>query len=99
MLYKCLQQYSQYSFFDGMLKTSRVTLFVLIWEARLNLLSYSEGQMSTIIEDILMKFEGHLVMLVLIKGCGKNLISLSSPTIPKTRKPLAVINHTGHTNK
>src|SRR6218665_3882755 len=72
---KGLQQYSQYSFFDEILKTSRVTSLIVIWKSRLNLLSYSEGchQKSTIIAYKLMKFTGHLIMVVLIKSYGKTL--------------------------
>src|SRR6218665_795107 len=75
MLCKSLQQYSQYSFFDGILKTSRVPHLFAIWESCLNLLQYSESHKSTIIADKLIKFAGHLVMVIVIKGCGKNLIS------------------------
>jgi len=68
-----IQQYSQYSFFDETLKTSRVTLLIILWKSRLNLLSYSEGrrQKATIIAYKLMKFTGHLLVVVLIKGGGK----------------------------
>ena len=44
MLCKVLQQYSQYSFFDEILKTSRVTSLIMIWKSRLNLLLYSEDR-------------------------------------------------------
>ena len=57
--------------FDEILKTPRVTSLIMIWKSRLNLLSYSEGQMATIIAAKLMKFTGHLLMVVLIKGSGK----------------------------
>jgi len=72
---KSLQQYFQYSFFDGILQTSWVTPLIAIWESRLNLLQYSESHKSTIIADKFMKFAGHLAMVILIKSCGKNLIS------------------------
>ena len=72
MLCKILQQYSQYSLFGGILKTSGVTPFITICKSRLNL---EPCRNSTIIADKLMKFAGHLVMVVLIKGCGKNLVS------------------------
>src|SRR6218665_2115860 len=72
---KSLQQYSQYSFFDGILKTSRVPPLIAILESCLNLLRYSESHKSTIIADKLIKFAGHLAMVIVIKGCGKNLIS------------------------
>jgi len=75
MLCNILQQYSLYSFFGGILKTSGVTPFIAICKSRLNLLPYSASHNSTIIADKFMKFAGHLVMVVLIKGCGKNLIS------------------------
>src|SRR6218665_406336 len=75
MLCKSLQQYSQYSFFDGILKTSRVPPLIAIWESCLNLLRYSESHKSTIIADKLIKFAGHLAMVIVIKGCRKNLIS------------------------
>ena len=70
---KDLQQYSQHSFFDEILKTSRVTSLIVIWKSRVNLLSYSEGcsQKATTIAHKLMKFTGHLLMMVLIRGCGK----------------------------
>ena len=45
------------------------------WKSRLNLVPCSASRNSIIIADKLMKFAGHLVMLVLIRGCGKNLIS------------------------
>jgi len=35
------------------------------------LLSYSEGRKATIVAAKLMKFTGHLLMVVLIKGSGK----------------------------
>src|SRR6218665_841529 len=72
MLCKILQQYSQYSFFDGILKTSRVTP---LSRSRLKLPPYSAGQMSVIIVHKLMKIAGYLVMVVLIRGYWKNLIS------------------------
>ena len=72
MLYKSLQQYSHYSIFDGILKTSTVTP---LSQSRLKLLPYSVGEMSVIIVDKLMKIAGHLVIVVLIKGYWKNLIS------------------------
>jgi len=75
MLCKILQQYSQYSFFGRILKTSGVTPFIAICKSRLNLLSYSASHNSTIIVDKFMNFAGDLVMVVLIMGCGKNLIS------------------------
>ena len=75
MLCKILQQYSQYSFFGGMLKTSGVTPFIVICKSCLNLVPCSASRNSTIIADKLMKFAGHLVMAVLIKGCGQNLTS------------------------
>src|SRR6218665_3338208 len=72
MLCKSLQQYSHYSIFDGILKTSR---WPHLPQSRLKLLPYSVDQMSIIIADKLMKIAGHLVMVVLIKGYWKNLIS------------------------
>src|SRR6218665_3343703 len=138
MLCNILQQYSLYSFFGGILKTSCVTPFIAICTSRLILLPYSASHNSTIIADNIadncrkdgisvheawvnsgvpflrvpsgkpmmppadrihpnpgqcsnkirsvayakekiadkfMKFAGHLVMVVLIKGCGKNFIS------------------------
>src|SRR6218665_2990940 len=51
------------------------TRFFVSCKSRLNLLPYSASRNSTIIADKLMKFAGHLVMVVLIKGCWKNLIS------------------------
>jgi len=75
MLCKILQQYSQYSFFGGILKTSGVTPFIAICKSRLNVVLCSASRNSTI-ADKLMKFAGHLGMVpVLIKDCGKNLIS------------------------
>ena len=75
MLCKILQQYSQYSFFDEIKKTSGATPFIVICKARLNLLPYSASHNYTIVADKFMKFAGHLVMVVLINDCGKNLIS------------------------
>ena len=75
MLCKILQQYSQYSFFGGILKTSEVTPFTPISKSHLNLLPHSASRNSTITADKLRKFAGHLVMVVLIKYHGKNLIS------------------------
>ena len=49
--------------------------FIAIWKSRLNALPYSEGHKSSIIADKLMKFAGHLDIVVLIKGCWNNLIS------------------------
>src|SRR6218665_811827 len=54
--------------FDKMLGTSRATSIIV--KSRLNLLSYSESQKATIIVAKLMKFTGHLLMVVLIKGSG-----------------------------
>ena len=75
MLCKILQQYSPYSFLGGILKTSGATPFIAICKSRLNLRLYSASHNSTIIADKFMKFEGHLVMVLLTKDCGKNLIS------------------------
>ena len=72
MLCKILQQYSQYSFFGGILKTSGVTPLIAICKLRLNLLQYSASHNSTIIAGKFTKFAGHLVMVMLIKGCEKN---------------------------
>src|SRR6218665_267802 len=72
MLCKSLQQYSQYSIFHRILKTSMVTH---LSRSRLNLLPYSVGQKTVISVDKLMKIAGHLVMVVLFKGYWKNLIS------------------------
>ena len=58
-------------FSDEILKTSRVTSFIVIWKSCFYLLKYSESQKSTIIADKWMKFAGYLVMVVLNKGCGK----------------------------
>jgi len=62
-------------FFGVILKTSGVTPCFAIFKLRLNLLSYSASRSSTIIADKLMKFVGHLAMMVLIMGCGKYFIS------------------------
>ena len=72
MLCKILQQYSEYSFFCGILKASWVTLL-----SRLNLLPCSASRNSTIIVDKLMKFAGHLIMVLLIEKCGLKLMKLS----------------------
>jgi len=71
MFYKGLQQYSQYSFFDEILKTSRVTSLIVIWKSRVDLLSYSEGCRQTATTIALTKFTGHLLTMVLIKGYSK----------------------------
>jgi len=54
---KDLQQHSQYSFFNKILKTSRVTSLIVIWKSPFNLLSYSEGrrQKATSVSYKLMK--------------------------------------------
>ena len=75
MLCKILQQYIQYSFFGVTLKTSGVTPFIAICKSRLNLEPCSASRNCSIIADKLMKFAGHLVVVVLIEDCGKNLIS------------------------
>jgi len=74
MLCRSLLQYSQYSFFDESLNTSRVTSFNMIWKSCFHLLPYSEGSKSNIISDKMMKFAGHLIMMVLIKGYWKNFM-------------------------
>src|SRR6218665_1159614 len=56
-------------------KDVRVTPFIAICKSRLNLAPCSASRNSTIIADKLMKFAGHLVMVVLIEDCEKNLIS------------------------
>ena len=63
-------------FFGGILKTSGATPFIAICKLPLNLLPYSASHNSTIIADKFMKFAGHLVMVVLIKGCGVNGVNL-----------------------
>ena len=90
-----MQQYSRYSFFGGILKTSGVTPFIAICKSRLNLVSCSASCNFTIIADKLMKFAGHLVMVMLIKSCGKNLISeqkFFSRCILKTAKRLTILS-------
>ena len=55
------------------------------------MLSYSASHNSTIIADEFMKFAGHVVMVVLIKGFGKNRISeqfFFSRCILKTAKKI-----------
>jgi len=56
--------------FGRILKTSMVKLFIAIWKSCPNLLPYVESHKSTTIADKLMKYAGHLVMVVLIKSCG-----------------------------
>jgi len=74
MLCKGLHHYSQYSFLGEILKTSRVTSLIVIWKSRRNLLSYSEGrrQKANIIAYKLKQFTRHLLIVLLIKGCGKS---------------------------
>src|SRR6218665_2737741 len=63
-------------------------------QSRLKLLPYSVGQMSVIIVDKLMIIAGHLVMVVLIKGYWKNLISdgqcSSSCRLKMEKKPMTL---------
>src|SRR6218665_2937629 len=68
MLCKILLQYSQYSFFGGILKTFGVTPFSAICKSRLNLLPYSASHNSTIIADEFIKFAGHLVYSFIHSG-------------------------------
>ena len=63
----CFAAISQYCFFGGILKTSGVIPFIVICKSRLNLVPCSASRNFTIIADKLMKFAGHLVMVVLIK--------------------------------
>jgi len=59
-------------FFGEIVKACRVTSLIVIWKSRLHFaVIYSQDYKATIIADKLMKFEGYLLMAVLIKGCGK----------------------------
>ena len=72
MLCHRLRQYSQYSFFDGILKTA---LPHIIYRDRVLICSHIIGKKSTIIADQFMKITGQVVMVELIKGYWKNEIS------------------------
>src|SRR6218665_1758686 len=77
--------------FGGILKTSVVTPFMAICKSHKFAAMHIQSYVTTL---ILMKFAGQLVMAVLIKGCGENVISeqkIFSRCILKTAKKLMTL--------
>jgi len=75
-MYLCM--YVRYCIGTHCAKFCSNILSILFWQnfkdVRINLQPYSAIRNSTSIADKLMKFAEQLVLVVLIKGCGKNVI-------------------------